>query len=321
MAPNCTNLSNQQLYLVGAATSITLYCVITSVFSQISYPVRRNLHILLSSIMTLICCIVAIYINLSGSFVNEDPVGLNLARSSNLSGLNALPMFLAILFASLAALHRYTSYLKDKSRVLVLSLVSGSMILFSIFCLGIIIFDVFASATPGPFDNDSCTTYSNGTMYCSVSRQTYYPLYPTFASALKVVTIVIPIIHILFGIQMTVAKMRNPPAVYRTTGHKIEAAVTGSLSSLVVAIWFIYMVVSLVNNSDVQGSFYSSALYTNQNSVSPALQTGGLLGPIYLVCHSFALLCESSIASSSLNLNGEEEEEEEVPKDNFFTTT
>jgi hypothetical protein len=334
---SCSDTSIQQLYLVGASASISLYTCIVSASSQSNYPNQRNLHLLLSGICTLTCCIVGIVLAILNAAPQEDPIGLNLARGANsfgnatYGGLNTIPLFLGVLFATLAALHRYTSYLKDRARVIVFTLVSSTSILFFLSSIALSLYDILTPTLT--ISDDSCIPSQNGILTCSFA--TYYPVGASMSDTLKSITIVVSLFHIIFGLQMLYSKFTSPAPVYSTTAHKMEAVAIGSLSGAVVMIWFIYLIVANVQKSDLFGVSYSLSLYANQgvdsitgldrngNKFTPGLISGGLIGPIYLLCHSFALLCESSILPRTLNLNGEEEEEEEeeAHKDNIFLTT
>lgn len=337
MSLDCTGISAQQMYLIGVATSISAYALINSLLLS-SYKVRRNLHLLFSSILTLTCCIVSLYINIGSGFQNsaiisdgnitlsyEDPTGLNVGRQVDFYGLNVILLFLAVLFSSLAALHRYTSHLAETVRVLTLSIFSVATVILYLFCIGLAVFNILNPFVAGTV---CLLPYSNGTTICTFASVTtsYIPVAPSFSWLLKYLTVVTPIGHVVFGSIIVIKRVTNPPLVYKTAALRTEGVCSEIMAFGIVVAWSIYLVIELVsqagNYNIIQGISYISADYIAAGQeVSSGLASTGLIGCIYLVLHSFTLMFEALISPNSTNLSEEEETQEESAKDNFFTTT
>ena len=310
---DCTNLQKMQLYLIGAASSVVLYTFINAASTWHCHRIGRNQDLLLSSFTALIVCVISAYTSLINS--NSDPTGLNVGRLQQLTGLISIPLFLSVLFCSLGSLHRYCSYMRAPTKILVKLVVSILFILLTLACIVCQIFNVIGQA---PTSGTIVQTYDNGTIYACDANQICENINPSSPSLRAVVTnltIGIPLIHLLFGFWLTKSKVRAPTINYKTLAQRIDATVLDILGVNVPGFWFIYIVILLqpVTNFTIQGQ---------TSATNSSLDSTGLLGCLYLLCHSFVLYAEISIPSAGLALGSEEnEDEEEMQNNNFFIAT
>jgi hypothetical protein len=308
----CTNLQQQQLYLITASFALAVYAFITAASTWYGSRIGRNQDLLVSSFMAVVVCVFSAYVSLSNS--NDDPTGLNVGRLQQLTGLVSIPLFLSVLFCSLGSLHRYCSYMQAPANILVRLAMSIVFILLTLACIVTQIYNVIGQA---PTSANIIETFENGTIYaCNTDLvcETVEPSSPSLRTIVTNLTIGIPLLHLIFGFWLANTKLKAPGLKFKTFIQRIDYAVLDILGFNVPAFWFIYIVILLqpTTNYTIQGQTATS---------NTSLQSTGLLGCIYLLCHTFVLYAEMSIPSSHLALGSEEIGTEEMKNNNFFIAT
>jgi hypothetical protein len=114
-------------------------------------------------------------------------------------------------------------------------------------------------------------------------------------SARHNLTLIIPIAHLLFGTAYGYTRYRIP-ASSKTVQSRNDEFIKDAMAALIVLSWMVYFFLGV-------SSFMNTPF----------------IGPVLLLCQSFALLCETSVPIS-------EEQPQEIvdeaqPNNNFFTTT
>lgn len=249
----------------------------------------------------------------------EDVTGLNLG-SSDYYALNALTLLLAVFFASQAGLHRYTSQMKNRARYLpVMSILVGLLFLVGI---GVIAFEIPTS----PSDAICSKRYANGTASCSLGGVTSLTL-PNGAAygwLLKLVTGIMALVHLILSGFAYRFQRSNSTRICDTVVSKIDAASSDLMAVFVTLSWGFYLVIEflsqIISSPTIQGATYSPSDYTAAGQdTDNGLSSTGLIGCIYLVFHSFALLCEGQVTFDVEPPMAEVTEQEEG--NHIFTTT
>jgi hypothetical protein len=130
---SCVDTALQNLYIVGLATTFTVYSTLISSVTYFTIKNKRNLNICLSAWVLLIFNTLYAINFLFAPF------------STTISGLIGTLHNLSLLFSSLAAITRYTSEMEGKAKVLTSSICNGILVLFEILCVGVTLFDVLIS--------------------------------------------------------------------------------------------------------------------------------------------------------------------------------
>lgn len=130
---SCVDTALQSLYVVGLASTLTVYSTLISSVTYFTTRNKRNLHICLSAWVLLIFNTLYAIMYILSSLPAPIP------------GLITILHNISLLFSSMAAIARYTTEMDGKAKVLTSSICNGILVLFEILCIGVTLFDVLIS--------------------------------------------------------------------------------------------------------------------------------------------------------------------------------